>query len=93
MTPLVLRDLHWMPILFRAQFKVLALTLKALKGWGHRFLQEGRCRDQPTQVLQSAREAQLTVPSVTEARLGVTRNRAFLLAAPLWWNSTPLRSA
>ena len=36
-TPL-LQQLHWLPVRFRAQFKVLVLTYKALKGLGPSYL-------------------------------------------------------
>ncbi|XP_053235988.1 zinc finger protein 707-like [Podarcis raffonei] len=36
----VLKDLHWLPERFRAQFKVLVLTFKALNGLGPVYLNE-----------------------------------------------------
>ena len=37
---LVLKDLHWLPVRFRAQFKVLVLTFKALNSLGPAYLKE-----------------------------------------------------
>ena len=31
---LLLRELHWVPVCFRVQFKVLVITFKALHGMG-----------------------------------------------------------
>ena len=36
----VLRELHWLPIQFRIQFKLIIITLKVIKGHGPIYLQE-----------------------------------------------------
>ena len=37
---LVLKNLHWLPVVARAQFKVLTLTYKALNGLGPGYLKD-----------------------------------------------------
>ncbi|KAF7234897.1 E3 ubiquitin-protein ligase TRIM21 [Varanus komodoensis] len=67
MTP-VLRQLHWLPIEVRAQFKVLVMTYKALNGLGPGYLKERLHPYMPSCPLRSAGEALLREPSVKEIR-------------------------
>ncbi|KAF7237689.1 Patatin-like phospholipase domain-containing protein 2 [Varanus komodoensis] len=67
MTP-VLRQLHWLPIEVRAQFKVLVMTYKALNGLGPGYLKEHLHPYMPSRPLRSAGEALLREPSVKEIR-------------------------
>ncbi|KAF7253143.1 AF4/FMR2 family member 3, partial [Varanus komodoensis] len=67
MTP-VLRQLHWLPIEVRAQFKVLVMTYKALNGLGPGYLKERLRPYMPSRPLRSAGEALLREPSVQEIR-------------------------
>ncbi|KAF7246806.1 Chorion-specific transcription factor GCMa, partial [Varanus komodoensis] len=69
MTP-VLRQLHWLPIEVRAQFKVLVMTYKALNGLGPGYLKERLHPYMPGRHLRSAGEALLREPSVKEIRRG-----------------------
>ncbi|KAF7240862.1 Receptor-type tyrosine-protein phosphatase T [Varanus komodoensis] len=67
MTP-VLRQLHWLPIEVRAQFKVLVLTYKARNGLGPGYLKERLHPYMPGHPLRSAGEALLWEPYVKEIR-------------------------
>ncbi|KAF7246633.1 RNA helicase Mov10l1, partial [Varanus komodoensis] len=67
MTP-VLRQLHWLPIEVRAQFKVLVMTCKALNGLGPGYLKERLRPYTPACPLRSAGEALLREPSMKEIR-------------------------
>ncbi|KAF7243052.1 putative RNA-directed DNA polymerase from transposon BS [Varanus komodoensis] len=67
MTP-VLRQLHWLSIEVRAQFKVLVMTYKALNGLGPGYLKERLHPYMPARPLRSAGEALLREPSVKEIR-------------------------
>ncbi|KAF7254804.1 RNA-directed DNA polymerase from mobile element jockey [Varanus komodoensis] len=67
MTP-VLRQLHWLPIEVRAQFKVLVMTYKALNGLGPGYLKERLHPHMPSHPLRSTGEALLREPSVKEVR-------------------------
>uniref|UniRef100_A0A803TC32 Reverse transcriptase domain-containing protein n=1 Tax=Anolis carolinensis TaxID=28377 RepID=A0A803TC32_ANOCA len=88
-TPL-LRQLHWLPISYRAQFKVLALAYKALNGSGPAYLSERVSRYDPPRSLRSSDEALLAVPSASQVRLAGTRDRAFSVVAPCLWNALPI---
>uniref|UniRef100_A0A8D2KSV3 Reverse transcriptase domain-containing protein n=1 Tax=Varanus komodoensis TaxID=61221 RepID=A0A8D2KSV3_VARKO len=88
MTP-VLRQLHWLPIEARAQFKVLIMTYKALNGLGPGYLNERLRLYMPDHPLRSAGESLLREPSMKEIRRVSTRRRAFSVVAPNLWNSLP----
>ncbi|XP_061485295.1 uncharacterized protein LOC133385720 isoform X1 [Rhineura floridana] len=85
----VLARLHWLPICFRAKFKVLVLTYKALHGMGPQYLVERVSQYETTRTLRSTSKALLRVPSHQEAWRMVTRNRAFSVVAPELWNGLP----
>ncbi|XP_061473759.1 uncharacterized protein LOC133380462 [Rhineura floridana] len=85
----VLARLHWLPICFRARFKVLVLTYKALYGAGPRYLAERLFRYELARTLRSATKALLRVPTHREAWRVVMRSRAFSVVAPELWNSLP----
>ncbi|KAF7238948.1 N-terminal EF-hand calcium-binding protein 3 [Varanus komodoensis] len=67
MTP-VLRQLHWLPIEARAQFKVLVMTYKALNSLGPGYLNERLRPYMPDRPLRSAGESLLREPSMKEIR-------------------------
>uniref|UniRef100_A0A670I451 Reverse transcriptase domain-containing protein n=1 Tax=Podarcis muralis TaxID=64176 RepID=A0A670I451_PODMU len=73
----VLKDLHWLPVCFRAQFKVLVLTFKALNGLSPVYLKERLYPHRSARTLRSSAEGLLAVPSLREAKLQGTRQRAF----------------
>ncbi|KAF7236044.1 putative RNA-directed DNA polymerase from transposon BS [Varanus komodoensis] len=77
MTP-VLRQLHWLPIEVRAQFKVLVMTYKALNGLGPGYLKECLRPYMAVRPLRSAGEALLRKPSVKEIRRVITYILSFL---------------
>uniref|UniRef100_A0A670IW23 Reverse transcriptase domain-containing protein n=1 Tax=Podarcis muralis TaxID=64176 RepID=A0A670IW23_PODMU len=85
----VLKDLHWLPVRFRAQFKVLVLTFKALNGLGPVYLKERLHPHRSARTLRSSAEGLLAVPSLREAKLQGTRQRAFSVVAPALWNALP----
>ncbi|XP_060135246.1 uncharacterized protein LOC132592706 [Zootoca vivipara] len=85
----VLKDLHWLPVRFRAQFKVLVLTFKAINSLGPVYLKEHLHPHHSARTLRSSAEGLLAVPSLREAKLQGTRQRAFLVVAPALWNTLP----
>ena len=85
-----LMALHWLPIRFCIDFKVLMLTYKALNGLGPRYLAERLFPSSPTRVTQSSQAGQLRGLTPREARKERTRNWAFLMVAPRLWNIFPL---
>ncbi|KAF7235021.1 Vomeronasal type-2 receptor 1 [Varanus komodoensis] len=82
MTP-VLRQLHWLPIEARAQFKVLVMTYKALNSLGPGYLKERLRPYMPDRPLRSAGESLLREPSMKEIR------RFIYGSAPVMNDKTP----
>ena len=83
----IMRDLHWLPIRARINFKVLLLTFKALHGLAPQYLQSLLSAKTSRYNLRGSNTLLLTMPSVkSKATLG---DRAFAIAAPSLWNSLP----
>ena len=81
----IMRDLHWLPIRARINFKVLLLTFKALHGLAPQYLQSLISIKTSCYNLRGSNTLLLAMPSVkSKATLG---DRAFAVAAPSLWNS------
>jgi hypothetical protein len=82
----VLIELHWLPVKFRIDFKILLLTYKALKGEGLGYLKE-LLQKVPSgaHTLRSHKDRTQLVPPVF--RLATYGCRSFSSAAPLLWNA------
>ena len=76
----VLASLHWLPVQFRIEFKILLLTYKALHGQAPSYLKELIVPHYPTRTLCSLNAGLLVVPIVSKSRTGA---RAFSYQAPL----------
>ena len=83
----VLASLHWLPVKFRIEFKILLLTYKALHGQAPSYLKELIVPYYPTRTLRSLNAGLLVVPIVSKSRTGA---RAFSYQAPLQWNQLPV---
>lgn len=85
----VLKSLHWPPVSFRIDFKVLLLVFKCLNGLGPSDL---LLSYQPSRNLRSSGTGLLTVPRVKTKTHG---EAAFSHYGPTRWNSLPesLRAA
>lgn len=83
----VLQQLHWLPIQFRIQFKVLLLTFKAIHNLSPPYLSDLLHVSTPSRFLRSSSALHLSVPP---ARLATMGSRAFSRSAPRLWNSLPL---
>ena len=70
----VLASLHWLPVKFRIEFKILLLTYKALHGQAPSYLKELIVPYYPTRTLRSLNAGLLVVPIVSKSRTGA---RAF----------------
>ena len=68
-----LAHLHWLPIHFQAQFKVLVITYKAFHDLGPQYLTERLSRHEPTRTLRSTSKVLLQVPTPREAQRVATR--------------------
>ena len=84
-TPL-LRDLHWLPILKRIQFKILVLTFKILHRDAPGYLCELLNWYHPTRHLRSANTTSLVPCRSRTVKLG---RRLMDTAAATLWNTLP----
>ena len=81
-----LQRLHWLPIAFRIQFKLLTLMHGAIHANTPRYLADRVSAYVPSRSLRSADISLLVVPMVNLERFG---RRAFSCAGPSLWNSLP----
>ena len=81
-------DLHWLPVTFRVQFKLLLLVYKSLHNQGPPYIKDLLSPKPATNyALRSSTQSLLFVPKANCSSLG---DRAFAHAAPVLWNSLPL---
>ena len=84
----ILEDLHWLPIKYRTQFKIVLLTFKCLYGLAPQYLVDLIAVAPQSRYNLRSRNATLLVS--TNARcLPTLGDRAFQSAAPKLWNSLP----
>ena len=83
----ILASLHWLPVKYRIEFKILLLTYKALNGQAPSYLKELIVSYHPNRALRSQNAGLLEVPRVSKSRMGA---RAFRYQAPLLWNQIPV---
>ena len=83
----MLDSLHWLPVKFRIEFKILLLTYKALHGMGPVYIKEMLKLYVPTKsCLRSSKQFLLCVP---KSRLVSCGDRSFSIVAPRLWNDLP----
>jgi len=83
----VLHDLHWLPITYRIQYKILTLAYKAFYSGTPIYLAELLHVYTPTRTLRSKCDtATLITPTYSGERTG---GRSFSVTAPKLWNSLP----
>ena len=75
----VLASLHWLPVCFRVDFKILLLVFKCLNGLAPLYLSELLHQHSPSRALRSADQHLLVCP---RTRLKTRGDRAFAAAAP-----------
>ena len=83
----VLELLHWLPVEFRPQYKILIYTFKAIQNAGPIYLNKLVTPYQPKRCLRSSTEALIVVPKSNTVTYG---NRCFTFKAATLWNSLPL---
>ena len=84
---LVLKDLHWLPIRKRIEFKILLLTFKCMHGCAPLYLRGLLVKQANTRTLRSNTKNLLQIPlTVNLKRSG---DRAFCAYAPRLWNELP----
>jgi len=85
-TPLLF-DLHWLPVKFRIDYKILLLVFKCLHGEGPEYL---------ASLLEHYQQP-IALRSVSQHRLREVRSkkkygeRAFSVAGPRLWNDLPIQ--
>ena len=78
-------DLHWLPVQYRIQYKILLLVFKCVHGEGPVYLSSLLQRYQPSRALRSANQLLLR-EKPSHKRYG---DRAFSVAGPKLWNRLP----
>jgi hypothetical protein len=81
-----LKELHWLPVTARIQFKLCCLVYKLSKKHSPMYLDNLLQNYAPTRTLRSGSELQLVVP---KSHLHSTERR-FAFGAPYAWNSLPV---
>ena len=83
----VLASLHWLPVVFRIDFKILLLVYKALNGLAPSYLVDCLPRYVPNRPLRSSSADQLVVPKMAYKKHG---EAAFCFYGPTAWNKLPV---
>ena len=82
----ILKDLHWLPVRQRIQFKIILLTWKSLNGTASQYIAEILQLYNSNRTLRSSDKHLLHIPR-TSSMVG---DRAFSVVAPTLWNSLPI---
>ncbi len=82
----ILKSLHWLPVAYRIQFKILTLTYRALHGQASTYVAELL---HPYSSTCSHRSNMLNLLSVPCTRLKTCGDQAFEAVAPKLWNAYP----
>ena len=82
----VLKELHWLTVTSRINYKIALMVFKCLHGQAPGYLTDLVVRYEPVQNLRSSKNNDLCVPITQRKTLG---SRAFTYAAPSVWNSLP----
>ena len=83
----VLKELHWLPVAYRIQYKILLLTFKCIHGTAPAYLAQLVSLYQPSRPLRSADQFMLVKGKPRTKTYG---DRAFQNCAPFLWNALPL---
>ena len=82
-TPL-LKELHWLPVKARIEYKILLFTYKSLNKLAPEYLSSLISYYQPTRSLRSANSKSLVIPKTKLSSMG---DRAFSVFAPKAWKN------
>ena len=83
----ILKDLHWLPVEYRSQYKLLLFVYKALNNCAPNYLSDLFKIYSPSRSLRSQNSFLLDVPKIRTVKYG---SRRFDYAAASLWNSLPL---
>jgi len=82
----ILKELHWLPVSYRINFKILVLVFRALHGQAPPYISDLIQRYAPVRALRSVDQTLLTVP---RTRYRTRGDRSFQAVAPRLWNDLP----
>ena len=82
----VLKELHWLPVKFRCQYKIATLAYRHFEGSLPPYLSSSLCTYEPSRSLRSSNEKLLKIPKRNLKSFG---QRSFSFMAPSLWNSLP----
>ena len=86
----ILKELHWLPVQARIEYKLLTLTFKCVHDKAPTYLSELILRHVPSRPgLRSLNNISLFVPKTISRADKSTADRAFSLSAPKLWNTLP----
>ena len=81
-----LQHLHWLPVKYRCQYKILVFAYRYFLGTLPTYLSASLTTYQPSRTLRSASEKLLKVPKRNLKSFG---QRSFSYLAPIFWNALP----
>ncbi len=82
----ILQSLHWLPVLYRIQYKIILLTHRAVHAEDStQYLKETIEVYRPQRSLRSADQLRLAIPQ-TSSTMG---DKAFAASSPQLWNDLP----
>ena len=82
----ILRNLHWLPVSFRINYKIMLTVYKALNGKAPSYIMDMLTIHNPSRNLRSRNKHLLYEPRSRHA----WGDRSFSVAAPRLWNKLPL---
>ena len=84
----LLKELHWLPVTYRIQFKVILITFKALHDMAPSYIFSLVHVRQNTKHSLQPNNAILLTPLLKKSA-ATTGDRLFTMVAPILWNSLP----
>ena len=85
-TPM-LKELHWLPVRFRCQYKLAILAYRYFEGSLPAYLSNVLCTHETSRALRSSSQRLLKIP---KRNLKTVGDRSFGFVAPSLWNSLPV---
>ncbi len=83
----VLQSLHWLPVHYRVDLKIVLIVYKSLKGMAPSYISDLLIEHNVTRSLRSSNQKLLFIPKM---RRKCRRDRAFATIAPRLWNDLPI---
>ena len=83
------KELHWLPIPHRIQYKLLLLTYKSLHGQGPKYLSDLLEPYTSRQASRLAKDGGALTLKVHSTKYSEYGDRAFTVTAPVYWNNLP----